>query len=220
MLHSPTKLSLKAQKPSAPLAAELARRALTISAPVDDAAVDRILATVDLAGTTAVLAQGVKAQNLDPATAVAFKRRRWGAEIRSTLSFLTTMVRCRKLNTQRARKKLTKLEDAFSEAKPLLKIDPSTEAALGLVEMGLDLLRANMEDGQIFTNACIASEYLPRQYWTFTKPPKMTRPSRKQPMGGEALRYSEAVLKELRITYARDSIVRAWQDANKPTRYR
>jgi hypothetical protein len=116
------------------LAEELARRALTISAPVEDAAVDRILATIDLTGTTGVLAPGNEAQNLDPAD---FKRMLWGAEISSMLSFLTAMVRCRKLNTLRARRKMTKLEDAFSQAKLVLKIDPGTEAALGLVEMGL-----------------------------------------------------------------------------------
>jgi hypothetical protein len=74
-------------------AAELERLSLTIGASVDDAAVDRILATIDLAGTTGILSPGVEADKLDAATATAIKCARWGPTIRWMLSFLTGIVR-------------------------------------------------------------------------------------------------------------------------------
>jgi hypothetical protein len=83
------------------LATKLERLSRTIGAPVDDGAVDRVLATVDLAGTTGILAPGVEAAKLDAATAAQIKRLRWGGEVRSILGFLTAMVRRRELSKPR-----------------------------------------------------------------------------------------------------------------------
>ena len=131
-------------------AAQLERRSRSIGAPVDDAAIDRILATVDLAGTTTILA-GVEAAKLDPATAAKIKHARWYGEMRSMLSFLTAMVRRRNLNTRQAGKKMAKLEKALSEAKTVLKTDPAYEAALVLAEKALDRLQENMGDAMAWT---------------------------------------------------------------------
>ncbi len=202
-------------------AAQLERRSRSIGAPVDDAAIDRILATVDLAGTTTILA-GVEAAKLDPATAAKIKHARWYGEMRSMLSFLTAMVRRRNLNTRQAGKKMAKLEKALSEAKTVLKTDPAYEAALVLAEKALDRLQENMGDAMAWTKERIAGEYLPQQYWTFTKRPKMTRPKLTggNVAEGETVRFIQVVMTELKIPYARESIIRAMQDAKKPKRLR
>jgi hypothetical protein len=195
-------------------AAQLEGRSRSIGAPLDDTAIDRILETVDLAGTTAVLG-GVDEANIN---AAAIKRGR--GEIRSMLSFLTAMVHRRNLNTPQASKKMAKLAKALSQAKTVLKTEPAYEAALALAQMALDRLQENMKDAKAWTNQRIACEFLPAQYWTFSKPPKMTRPSRYQPTYAEAVRFIKAVLKELKISYAEESIIRGMQDARKPKRPR
>jgi hypothetical protein len=208
-------------------AAQLERRSRSIGAPVDDAAIDRILATVDLADTTAILAPGVDAAKFDAATSAEIKRMRWGGEIRSMLSFLTAMVRRRKLNTPQASRKMAKLAKALCEAKTVLKNDHANEAALALAEMALDRLQENMKGARDWTNERIAGEFLPAQYWTFTKRPKMTRPKMTRPrlaggavQVGETLKFIQAVLNELGIEYERETIIRAMQDAKKPKRHR
>ena len=101
--------AVSSKKLSPHSATELERQSRLIGAPpVDDAAIDRILATIDLAGTSAILAPGVEASTLDAAHAAKIKRLSWSGQVRSMLSFLTAMVRRRKLSTAKARKKLTK----------------------------------------------------------------------------------------------------------------
>jgi hypothetical protein len=192
-----------------------------IGAPVDDTAVDRILATIDLAGTTAILSPGVEAEKLDAATATEFKRTRWGGAVRSMLGFLTALIRRRALSTSQARKKIAGLIDALSDPKVIkLGNDPANEAALALAEMALGRLHENMVDARAWTNERIAGEFLPRQYWTFTKRPTPLRKSKKQPSGSEAVRFVQAVMRELGISYSAESIIRAMKDASKPKRFR
>jgi hypothetical protein len=219
------------------LAAQLERRSRMIGAPVDDAAIDRILATVDLTGTTGILAPGVEAATLNAGQASAIKRTRWQGEVRSMLSFLAAMVRRRKLNTSQARKKVATTAKALLQAKTVLKDDPAFEAALALAEMALNRVRENLVDARAWTTERIVGEFLPKQYlgMIFGKQPKMTRPSvarlsdktsRLRPRLGEKLRISEtmrfiqAVLSELEISYSRESIIAAMQAAKKEKRYR
>ena len=102
-------------------AVQLEHRSRSIGAPVDDAAIDRILATIDLTGTTAILIY--VPEKLDAATAAAVKRMRWGGEMRWMLNFLKARVRQRKLSTPQARKKIKNLVKALSEAKTMLRTD-------------------------------------------------------------------------------------------------
>jgi hypothetical protein len=88
---------LRTKKFTARSAPQLERLSRQIGEHVDDAAIDRILATVDLAGTTGILPPDYDASNLTAKKAAEIKRARWGGEIRSVLSFLTAMVRRRKL---------------------------------------------------------------------------------------------------------------------------
>ena len=201
------------------LAAHLERRSRQIGASVNDAAIDRILATINLGGTTAILAPGVVAEQLDNATAAATKRARWGGEVRSILSFLTAMVRRRKLSAPRHHKRMARAAKALSEATVLMENDPAYEAALALAEMALDRVQNSMEDAKAWTNERIAGEFLPKEYWIFTKRPTMTRVS-KTTTSGETVRFVRAVMRELKIQYSEESIIRAMQDAQKPKRYR
>ena len=79
-----------------------------------------------------------------------------------------------------------------------------------------------MKDARTWNNERIAGEFLPLQYWTFTKRPKMTRARLEHNtiVVGETVRFIQAVLDELEISYARESIIRAMQDAKKPKRHR
>jgi hypothetical protein len=176
------------------MAAQLERRSRSIGALVDDAAIDRILEPIDLAGTTAFVA-GIDAAKRDAATAAAIKRKRWGGEMRSMLSFLTTMVRRRELDTREARRKMARLAKALSEAMEVLRTDPGCEAAFVLAEMAFTRLRENMRDASSWTNERIAGEFLPLQYWTFTKRPKTTRTrlEHEKIVVGETVRFIQAV---------------------------
>jgi hypothetical protein len=212
--------SYSAAKFDAHLATKLERLSRTIGASVDDKAVDRILATVNFAGTSGVLAAGVEAVKLDPATGAEIKRMRWGGEVRSILGLLTVMVRRRKLSTPRNRKKLNTAAKALNEAKIMLRSDPAYEAALALAEMSLERVQDNMQDARAWNNERIAGEFLPQQYWTFTKRPKKTRKSMATGIA-ETVAFVQAVMRELEIIpYSEESIIRAMQDAKKPKRYR
>jgi hypothetical protein len=127
-----------------------------IGAPVNDEAVDRILATIDLAGTT-VLLPGIDVRKLDAPTTAAIKRARWGGSVRSMLSFLTATVHLRKLSTQEARKELAKLARAFVYTK-----DPANKVALALAKMALEQSQAKRIDARAWTNERIAGEFLPQ----------------------------------------------------------
>ena len=209
------------KKRTARSAAELERLSYLIGAPVDDTAIDRILSSVDLIGTTGILMPGVEAEKLNAVTAAAIKRGRWGGEIRSMLSFLTAMLRRRELSTSQARTKIAKLANALSDATFVkLRNDPANEAALALAEMALRRLQEIMKDARAWTNERIAGEYLPLQYWTFTKRPTMSRKSKKVPSGSETVRFVQAVMRELGISYSEESIIRAMKDAKKPRRFR
>ena len=128
------------------MAARLERRSRSIGTPVDKAAIDRILETIDLAGKEPLLAPDLDAAKIDVADAPKVKREFWGAQIRRELGFLTAMVPRRKLNTQRAINKTENLAKKLSETKTLLKTDPAYEAALLLAEEALVRLRENMYD--------------------------------------------------------------------------
>jgi hypothetical protein len=205
-------------------AAQLERRSRLIGAPVDDAAIDRVLATVDLTGTTGILTPGTEVAKLDAETAAEIKRGIWGGEVRSTLSFLAATVRRRRLSTSQARKKVATAAKALSNAKIMLRHDPAIEAAFALAGLALDRVQENLADARSWTTERIVGEFLPQQYrgMIFGKQPKMTRPS----MAGEELRISEtmrfiqAVLSELGISYSTESIIAAMQAAKKERRYR
>jgi hypothetical protein len=115
--------------------------------------------------------------------------------------------------------KAIKAIKALSEAKIMLTSDPAYEAALALSEISLERLQDSMENARAWTNERIAGEYLPAQFWTFTKRPTKTRPS-ETTRGGETVRFVWAVMRELGILYAPESIIRAMQDANKKRRRR
>jgi hypothetical protein len=186
-------------------AARLERLSRQIGAPVNDEAVDRILATIDLAGTT-VLLPGIDAKMLGPSTTAEIKRYRWGGSMRSMLSFLGAIVHLRKLSTQEARKKISKLAKAFAQT-------GDQEVALALAKMALEQSQAETIDASTWTNERIAGEFLPQQYYLFGKTPTMTR-------GGEAVTFIRAVLRELQIPLSQETIIRYWQDADKPKRPR
>ena len=203
-------------------AAQLEHRSRSIGAPVDDAAVDRILATVDLAGTTAIR-PGVDVAGIATATAAAIKRRRWGGEMRMMLSFLKAKVRRKNLSTPQIRKKIESLAQALSKTKTALETEPAYKAAITLAEMAIHRLKEDLDSSRAWTNELITGQYLPAQYWTF-KRPKKTRARLDRERGSiveaETVGFIQAVLKELEISYSRESIISAMQGANKAKRKR
>jgi hypothetical protein len=106
-----------------------------------------------------------------------------------------------------------------------LSEDPANQAAFARAEMALEAVRQNLESARSWTKERIAGEYLPQQYLgIFGKPPKMTRPSlprHKQRMQvSETMRFIQAVLSELGISYSSESIIAAMQAAKKTKRHR
>lgn len=213
---------LSAAKLNPQLATQLERLSRTIGAPVDDAAIDRILATVDLADATAIL-PGVDVAMIDTVTAAAIKRQRWGGEMGRMLSFLKAMVRRRNLSTPQICKKIENLAQALSKAKTALKTEPAYEAAITLAEMAIHDLQEDLKASKHWKNERLVGQFLASQYWTF-KRPKKTRARLDRERGriveAETVRFIQPVLKELGISYARESIISAMQGANKPTRKR
>jgi hypothetical protein len=127
----------------------------------------------------------------------------------------------RELSSSQAREKIAKLIDALSDAGiARLRNDPANEAALALAEMGLNRLRENMIDARRWTNERIAGEFLSRQYWNFTKRPTTSRKTKKQPSGSETVKFVQAVMRELKISYSEESIIRAMKEAKRPKRFR
>ncbi len=186
---------------------------------VDKAAVDRILPIISLTGTTGVLAPGVDATALDAETAAAIKRTLWGGELLTILQFLACIVERRKLSTPKALEKVRKASSAGLSA---------TDIALKVLDpVSPDKLTAHvlqlMEHSREWTNEVIAGEFLPAQYSAiFWKRPTMTR-------GGEAVRFVQAVMRELGIKvvykgkrrdYSEESIISAMTKARKPKRRR
>jgi hypothetical protein len=187
-------------------AARLERLSRQIGVSVNDKAVDRILATIDISGTS-VLLPGIDAANLDAATTAEIKRLRWGGSVRSMLSFLGAIVHLRKLNIQKGRREVARLARAFAQTN-------DREVALALTKMALEQAQAKAIDARAWSNERIAGEFLPQQYWLFGKEPTMTR-------GGETVRFIQAVLRELRVPLSEESsIIRAMQAAKEPRRRR
>jgi hypothetical protein len=234
--------SRSAAKLNPQLAIQLERLSRTIGAPVDDAAIDRILATVDLAGTAGILAESYEAAkpDLDGSTRIfaegketnklsgsqvaEIKRWRRGGSVCSMLSFLKATVRQREMSTLRTRKAIVTAKASLSSgAMATLRSDPSYDASLKLAEMAIDRLQESLEGARAWTDERIAGEYLPNQYHgIFGKRPKMTR---RKFVGeevhiSEAIRFIQAVLDELGISYQEESIISAMQAAKKPKRYR
>jgi hypothetical protein len=204
---------------SAELAAELERQSRLIGAPVDDAGIDRILATIDLSGIPGVLVSGVEASALDMRTIATIKRGRWGGAMRSMLSFVSAMSRRQKLDTLRTRRRIARIKALLSsDVMILLRSDPAHDAAFSLAELALERVRENTEDARRWTKEQIAGEYLPNQYLMF-KPLKMTR-SNPRTGSGEVVRFIQAVMQELGISYSEESIIRAMQAVKKEKRYR
>ena len=197
-------------------AARLERLSRQIGMPVNDEAVDRILATIDLEGTT-VLLPGVDAGKLEAATTAGIKWSRWGGSVRSMLSFLGAIVHLRKLSTPEARKKIAEFGRALVQTN-------DQEVALAIAKMALEQAQANAVDARAWTNERIAGEYLPQQFHALTgNPPKMTR----RKMGRDdrveitpTMRFIHAVLIELGISYTEESIIAAMQAAKKKRRKR
>jgi hypothetical protein len=129
----------------------------------------------------------------------------------------------RKLNTQRAINKTENLAKKLSETKTLLKTDPAYEAALLLAEEALVRLRENMYDANTYTNEYIAGSYLPKSYTQiFGVEATTTRPKvvRGEVRKSETMRFIQAFLRELGISYADESVISAIQASKKPKRYR
>jgi hypothetical protein len=133
-----------AAKPKTHSAAQLERLSHQIGAPVDDEAVDRILAKIDLAGTTLLL-PGIDAAKLDATTAAAIKRARWGGSVRSMLSFLGAIVHLRKVSTQEARKRIAKIARVVAQTE-------DQEASLALAKMALEQAQAKVNDARTWNN--------------------------------------------------------------------
>jgi hypothetical protein len=202
-------------------AARLERLSCQFGVPVDDESAERILATIDLAKTT-VLLPGIDAAKLDATTAAAIKRARWGGSVRSMLSFLGAIVHLRKLSTREARKEIVKFAKTFAQT-------GDRKTALALAKMALEQAQAKAIDARAWNNERIAGEYLPTQYHVmFGKPPKKTRPKlargklrgKLEVQESETVRFIQAVLSELGISYSRESIIAAIQGATRPKRRR
>jgi hypothetical protein len=200
------------------MAAKLERRSRSIGAPVDKAAIDRILETIDLAGKKAFLIPDPGAVKVGVADAAKVKYFCWGEQIRSDLGFLTAVMRRRKLNTRQAIKKTENIAKKMSEIKTVLKTDPAYEAALLLAEEALVRLQENTYDANTYTNERIAGGYLPKSYQhIFGVKATMTRS--KEGIS-EAIRFIQAFLRELGISYEVESIISAMQASKKTKRKR
>jgi hypothetical protein len=191
---------------------QLDRLLRRFAAPIDVAAVDRILATVSLANTTGVLAPGVDAATLDEVTAAEIKRARWGGAVGTMMGFLMAIVaRRREMSKSQALARVRKSPRAMKTVQAVLRyLDPSSDDKLP------ERMLWHMKDAQWWTTERIVGEFLPAQYQAiFGKWPAMTR-------GGEHVKFIQAVLGEIGIHYADESIIRALQDAKpaKPKRHR
>jgi hypothetical protein len=209
------------KKPIAHSVQQLDHLSRQIGAPVDDTTVDRILASIDLASTHAE----IDAAKLDARRATEIKRLRWGGQVRSMLSLVTALVRRRKLGTSQAPKKLAGAAKALSHANRMLKEDPAIEAALTIAKMMIVRVREDLEHAKTWTRERIAGEYLPTEYYgIFGRRPKMTRPrlapGKSELEVPETIRFIQAVLDELDISYSRESIIAAMQASKKKKRRR
>jgi hypothetical protein len=201
---------------------ELDRLSRFVGAPIDEAAVDRILKIISLVGTTGILAPDVDAETLDEAIAAEIKRVRWGGALRTSLGFLTAIVR-RRSNASLARKEIARLKKAVSKAEIALReleeLDQGNDATLALAAAALARLQDNIKEAWDWSDERIAGEFLPALYGIFGKRPKITRPG-KTGHSGETVRFVQAVMGELGIVYSRESIIRAMTGAKKPKRRR
>jgi hypothetical protein len=204
------------------------------AASVDQAAVDDILVTVSLAGALGILADGVDASTLNQKTAAEtekvaadIKRLRCGGAMSMTLGFLTELVRRRNVSKQRS--------GVFTDLRKRQAMPRATQAALEWLapddpELVMKQLLQNAkpshptdrEHGMAWRNEDIVAFLQAFYRSTFGKVPTIA-------LNGEAIRFIEATMKAVGITYKRASILRAMQDAidalpnadpNKPKRQR
>jgi hypothetical protein len=193
-------------------------------APVDKAAIGRVLATITINLDSGILdgvfrlAPGVDASTLDAAQHDAIKQmlhKRWGAAVGTLLGFLKALVQRRERSREsRALKRVQKSPKAHQFACELLRaIDPSAVRGNNLKHLFLlpkDLAWASDE--------FIAGQMLPEFYRaTFGKRPTMTR--NKNGMS-ESIHFVQAVLREVGIAYKPESIISAMFSAKKRRRRR
>jgi hypothetical protein len=181
------------------------------AAPVDDAAIDRVLATFSLAGITGILARNVDAATLDEKTAAKIKRLRWGGAVKTMLGFLTAIVQRRERAAVLKRGRKSPVARQF--ARSVLKfLEPASDDEL------FDRLLREAAQAREWTNERIAGEYLPQQYRAISgKEPSMPRRSDEM---SEAVQFIQVVMREVGIRYSHESIIAAKTAAKKPKRRR
>jgi hypothetical protein len=198
-----------------------------MAAPVEDAAIERVLATVNLMDTIGILVPGVDPAKLDQKTAAEIKWLRWAGGVGKTLSLLRAVMQRRE-----AAPALVRLRKAVAHKQETPSVQ-ALRASLKLLDPMSDdkLLERMLEDTQpphvhrgalappgraVILGLAWSNEqfvqYLLEQYRViFGKQPKITR-------GGEAVKFIQTAMREAGIKYKVESIIGAMRSAKKPRR--